>query len=97
MRREGYPSLLRLVERGAKAKATGFGHVKLDVAKALQEISATDSGALMFGTDLPGTRAARPFSEADVDLIVKTLEEALARRILFANAADWYMRGESRR
>jgi predicted TIM-barrel fold metal-dependent hydrolase len=90
MTRDGYPSLLRLVEKGAKVKATGFGRVRLEVADALQEISAVDPGALIFGTDLPGTRAERPFEEADIDIIVETLGEPLADRVLHDNAAGWY-------
>lgn len=97
MTRDGYSALLRLVERGVKVKATGFGRVELDVPEALREIAAVDTGALIFGTDLPGTRAERPFEEADVDLIVKTLGETLADRVLRENALDWYLRGEPRR
>ena len=92
--RDGYATLLRLVERGAKVKATGFGRVWLDVRKALWDISTVDPDALIFGTDLPGTRARRPFSEADIDLIVETLGEPLADRVLYENAMGWYMRGE---
>jgi predicted TIM-barrel fold metal-dependent hydrolase len=90
MTRVGYPALLRLVERGVKVKATGFGRVRLDVSEALREIAAVDPGALIFGTDLPGTRAERPFEQADVDLIVETLGEALADRVLRENALDLY-------
>ncbi len=97
MTRDGYPALLRLVERGAKVKATGFGRVELDVSEALREIAAVDPGALIFGTDVPGTRAERPFKETDVDLIVETLGEPLAGRVLRENALDWYVRRESRR
>lgn len=93
MTRDGYPALLRLVERGVKVKATGFGRVELDVPEALREIAAVDPGALIFGTDLPGTRAERPFEEADVDLIVETLGKPLADRVLRENALDWYLRG----
>lgn len=92
MTREGYPALLRLVERGMKVKATGFGRVELDVAEALWEISEVDPSALIFGTDLPGTRARRPFEEADIVLMVETLGELLAVRVLHDNAGDWYMR-----
>lgn len=95
--RDGYPSLLRLVEKGAKVKATGFGRVDLDVAAALREVSAADPGALIFGTDLPGTRARRPFEDSDVDLILDTLGDPLAERVLYRNAADLYLRGASRR
>jgi predicted TIM-barrel fold metal-dependent hydrolase len=90
MTREGYPALLRLIEKGVKVKATGFGRVRLDVLAALQEISAVDPGALIFGTDLPGTRAERPFEEADIDTIVETLGELLADRVLHENATGWY-------
>jgi predicted TIM-barrel fold metal-dependent hydrolase len=97
MTRDGYTALLRLVERGVKVKATGFGRVRLDVPKALREIAAVDPGALIFGTDLPGTRAERPFEESDVDLILESLGEPLANRVLRENALDWYMRWEPRR
>lgn len=96
MTREGYPALLRLVERGAKVKATGFGRVRLDVSEALREIAAVDPGALIFGTDLPGTRAERPFEEADVDLIAESLGRPLADRVLRENALDWYLGWETR-
>jgi predicted TIM-barrel fold metal-dependent hydrolase len=92
MTRKGYPALLRLVERGMKVKATGFGRVELDVAEALREIAGVDPGALLFGTDLPGTRARRPFEEADIGLIVETLGESLAGRVLHDNAVGWYIR-----
>ena len=93
---DGYSDLLRLVERGAKVKATGFGRVRLDVSEALRKIAAVDPGALIFGTDLPGTRAERPFEEADVALILESLGEPLADRVLRQNALDWYVRCEPR-
>jgi hypothetical protein len=94
MARDGCLALLRLVEGGAKVKAAGFGRVGegLRVAQTLTQIAAVDPGALMLGTDLPGTRAERPFSEADIDLIVETLGGALARRVLRENALELYRR-----
>jgi predicted TIM-barrel fold metal-dependent hydrolase len=97
MSRDGYSVLLGLVERGAKVKATGFGRVRLNVSEALREIAAVNPGALIFGTDLPGTRAERPFEEADVDLILESLGEPLANRVLRENAMDWYVQREPRR
>jgi hypothetical protein len=97
MTRDGYPALLRLVEKGVKVKATGFGRVQLDVPTALREISAVDPSALIFGTDLPGTRAERPFEEADTDVIVETLGETLADRVLHENATSWYLQEDSQR
>lgn len=67
---EGLPVLLRLVERGVRVKATGFGRVDLDVPAAIRQIMLINPSALMFGTDLPSTRARRPFADADIDLLV---------------------------
>ena len=40
---------------------------------------------LMFGTDLPGTRARRPFEPGDLELVA-----AIAPRALAENARAWY-------
>jgi predicted TIM-barrel fold metal-dependent hydrolase len=88
--RAGLPQLLRLVERGVRVKATGFGRVDFDVADALRRIHAVDPSALMFGTDLPSTRAAVPFRPADIDLVVDALGEDAAGRVLWQNARDFY-------
>lgn len=88
--RDGLPSLLRLVEQGVKIKASGFGRVNFDPAEALRAIADVDPTALMFGTDLPGTRAPRPFEPADVALLEDALGPALARLALHDNAASWY-------
>lgn len=88
--RDGFPALLRLVARGARVKATGFGRVDLDVPQVLREIAAMNPHALLFGTDLPSTRAPRPFSPADLALVQEVLGEPLARRALFENALAFY-------
>jgi predicted TIM-barrel fold metal-dependent hydrolase len=87
---EGFEVLLRLVERGVRVKATGFGRVNLDVPAALQAICSIDPSALMFGTDLPSTRAKRPFAPDDVSLVLETLGEQLGRRVLHDNAVAFY-------
>ncbi|MQY23811.1 amidohydrolase family protein [Nocardia macrotermitis] len=66
---ECLPYLLNLVDRGAKVKASGFGRVSMDVRTALRRIHTVNPGALMFGSDLPGTRAGRPFRDTDVEVI----------------------------
>ena len=81
----GLPALLRLVRHGVKVKATGFGRVELDVPSVLRTIAAVDPTALLFGTDLPGTRARRAFEGADLDLVAEVAPAALA-----ANALAWY-------
>src|SRR5699024_10474397 len=52
---EGLPHLLKLVDKGMRVKATGFGRVELNVENALKSIYDVNPDALMFGTDLPST------------------------------------------
>ena len=87
---EGLPQLLRLVERGVKVKATGFGRVDFDVRQALKTIYDANPKALMFGTDLPSTRAPRPYCEGDLLLIGETLGEKGAEAVLYQNAMRFY-------
>jgi len=88
--REGFPTLLKLVERGARVKATGFGRVDFDVKTALREIDSADPGALMFGTDLPSTRASRAYLDDDFRLVIDALGTARTNDIFFDNAARFY-------
>lgn len=88
--KEGFPALLDLVEKGIKVKAAGFGRVDFDVASALKEIAKINPDALMFGTDLPSTRAPRPFSDEDIKLIQDTFDEDLQERIFYSNAVQFY-------
>ena len=87
---EGFGTLLRLAERGVRVKATGFGRVDFDVPAALQQLHAANPQALMFGTDLPSTRAPRPYSDEDFLLVVDTLGDEAARAVFFDNAARFY-------
>jgi predicted TIM-barrel fold metal-dependent hydrolase len=89
--RAGLPALLELVERGAYVKATGFARTDHDVPAALRAIAAVNPGALLFGTDLPSTRAPRPFADSDVELVTEALGDELARRALHDNAAALYL------
>lgn len=88
--REGFPTLLALAEKGVRVKATGFGRVDFDVAWALKELAAANPEALMFGTDLPSTRAPRPYQDQDLITVVEALGEDLARKALAENALAFY-------
>jgi predicted TIM-barrel fold metal-dependent hydrolase len=85
-----WDTLLRMVETGVRVKATGFGRINHDAASALQDIHAVDPSALMFGTDLPGTRAPRPFTPDDITLIESTLGPDALPRVLHDNAMEFY-------
>lgn len=88
--RRGFPTLLRLVEKGVYVKATGFGRVDLDVKEAMRDLWRANPDALVFGTDLPGTRAPRAFEPRDLELVVEALGEAAAARVFLENATALY-------
>jgi len=87
---EGLPTLLELAEKGIRVKASGFGRADFDVGKALKDLYAANPGGLMFGTDLPSTRAARPYNDKDFQLVADTLGEEAAQRVFYDNAAGLY-------
>jgi predicted TIM-barrel fold metal-dependent hydrolase len=71
--RDGFDDLVWLVERGIHVKATGFGRVDFDVRHALRTLHTANPAALMFGTDLPCTRAARAFSGRDLEVVIEAV------------------------
>ncbi|WP_027389582.1 amidohydrolase family protein [Chrysiogenes arsenatis] len=86
----GFPTLLRLAEKGVHVKATGFGRVDFDIATALRTLCHANPDALMFGSDLPSTRAPRPYQHSDFTLIFETLGETNAQKVLLTNALEFY-------
>ena len=87
---EGLPTLLRLVERGMKVKATGFGRIDMDVPAAIKALIKASPDCLMFGSDLPSQRARRPFENADIDLIRSSIDPGLERKVFYENALAFY-------
>lgn len=87
---DGLPHLLKLVDKGVRVKATGFGRVDLEVQNALKSVYHVNPEALMFGTDLPSTRAKRPFQHSDIKLIQQLFDSEAADKILYSNACKWY-------
>ncbi|WP_262107452.1 amidohydrolase [Arthrobacter sp. Marseille-P9274] len=81
--------LLRLASRGVRVKASGFGRVQLDVASTIQDIHNENPEALMFGTDLPSTRARVPFQQEDLELVADLLADE-ANLALHDNGARFY-------
>jgi predicted TIM-barrel fold metal-dependent hydrolase len=89
MSSQGLSYLLDLVDRGARVKASGFGRVDMDIVATMKHIHAVNPSALMFGTDLPGTRSPRPFQESDLDLVAEAVGGDLPA-VLDGNARAWY-------
>ena len=88
--KSGFATLLKLAEKGVRVKATGFGRVDFDLKTALREIYAANPDALMFGSDLPSTRAPRPYCDDDYALVVEALGDEAARKVLCGNAVAFY-------
>lgn len=86
----GFTDLLHLVEHGVRVKATGFGRVDFAIMPALQQLHAVNPQALMFGSDLPSTRAPRPFQSEDLLLIEQALGAKAARQVCWQNAVEFY-------
>jgi predicted TIM-barrel fold metal-dependent hydrolase len=82
----GLPELLAFVERGAHVKATGFARVEHDIPAALRAVAEINPRALVFGTDLPGTRAPRPYRDEDLELV----RECAGEQALWLNAQALY-------
>jgi hypothetical protein len=87
---EGFVTLLKLAENGVHVKATGFGRVDFDVKIALKDLFSANPDSLMFGTDLPSTRAPRPYEDNDFALVVEALGDEDACKVLYENAVTFY-------
>lgn len=86
----GFPNLLELVEQGVFVKATGFSRTDFDVTSALQQICRINPDALVFGTDLPSTRAPQHYSDADFFRVIDALGEEVAKKVFYQNALSLY-------
>lgn len=88
--RDGFVTILKLAEAGVRIKATGFGRIDFELTAALRALHAANPHALMFGTDLPSTRAPRAYEDEDYVRVIETLGEEGARRVFLENALDFY-------
>jgi len=93
MTEKGLPVLLDLVDAGACVKATGFGRVNMNVPKMLEAVARRSPNALVFGTDLPSTRAKRPFDVSDITLIKDVLGKSLSDLVFWNNPRNLYRLG----
>lgn len=87
---ENTHDLFELVEKGARLKATGFGRIQISPIPFMKKIHALNPTALLFGTDLPSTRAPKPFSIKDITQINKHFSESDCQKIFYENALTFY-------
>lgn len=85
-----FKTLVKLAEKGVRVKATGFGRVDFPVKGALKDLYSANPVSLMFGTDLPSTRAPREYSDSDFMLVVDALGPERAKNVFSKNALDFY-------
>lgn len=84
-------TLLRLVHGGTTVKATGFGRMRVnDPGLLMRRIVATSPAALIFGTDLPSTRARVPFQDSDIERIAEAVGAEHIPGVLAGNARRLY-------
>jgi predicted TIM-barrel fold metal-dependent hydrolase len=88
--KSGLTLLSKLVEKGVKVKATGFSRVDFEVSDVLKTLYSVNPAALMFGSDLPSTRAPSAYSDNDFIAVVDALGEEAAIKVFSQNAIDFY-------
>tara|TARA_R110001592_G_scaffold42654_4_gene138496 strand:+ start:7534 stop:8292 length:759 start_codon:yes stop_codon:yes gene_type:complete len=89
----GLADIRYLLERNIKLKACGFGRLDFDVMKVLSELYEINPSSLMFGSDLPSTRAPRAYEDTDFLLAQKALNDEQACVAVFSkNACDFYLK-----
>lgn len=86
--------LLTLVEHGLVIKATGFGRMSITDPDALMaDVLSANPRGLVFGTDLPSTRAAIPFQDGDLDRVLQVAGAEHADAVVRTNAIELYRLG----
>lgn len=85
-----FKTLVQLAEKGVRVKATGFGRVDFPVMEALRDLYSANPRSLMFGTDLPSTRAPREYTDNDFLLVAEVLGSEGAKDVFNKNALKFY-------
>jgi predicted TIM-barrel fold metal-dependent hydrolase len=84
------PLLERLIGLGVKVKVCGFGRVDFEPLPVIAALYKINPEALMFGTDLPSTRAPVPFQDNDLYSMANTFDEQVLNDIFWLNARRFY-------
>lgn len=89
--KSGLPDIRLLLEKDIKLKACGFGRVDFDVKQILPKLHAINPSSLMFGSDLPSTRAPVGYRDPDFNLVMDALNDEQACSAVFSqNALNFY-------
>lgn len=90
LNKESLPLLSKLAEKNVHIKVTGFGRIDFNIRDTLKKLYSINPNVLMFGTDLPSTRATRPYNKNDFLLVADTFENNKAQKIFYENAINFY-------
>ncbi|MFT6264909.1 MAG: putative TIM-barrel fold metal-dependent hydrolase [Oleiphilaceae bacterium] len=88
--KSGIPLLKEFVAQGVKVKASGFGRIDFDALDLVSELYRINPEALMFGTDLPSTRAPLAFEDQHLFDLMARLGKKAAEQICWSNARKFY-------
>lgn len=94
MRKGGADLLKRFAAAGVPIRVTGFGRIdytREEAALLIAELYRENPDALLFGSDLPSTRATKRFDIDDVKLIEAAVGVDAAAKVLYDNGAAWYL------
>lgn len=90
LRADGLETLTRLAEQGCYVKATGFGRLDFDPVAAMAALHRCNPNALVFGSDLPSTRAPQPFQFSDLQSLRDAVGDDGFERVMWSNACNLY-------
>ncbi|PMC33940.1 2-pyrone-4,6-dicarboxylate hydrolase [Bacillus sp. UMB0899] len=86
--------LKKIVNASIPIRLTGFGRVgyeRDEISELITRLYSENPSSLMFGSDLPSTRANYRFSYNDMKLIQETVGREAQDRIFFQNGERWYL------
>lgn len=86
--------LKKIVHANIPIRLTGFGRVgyeRDEIRELISILYSENPNSLMFGSDLPSTRAKERFSYNDIQLIQETVGSKAQDKIFFANGENWYL------
>ncbi|MCM3454566.1 2-pyrone-4,6-dicarboxylate hydrolase [Heyndrickxia oleronia] len=85
--------LKKIVNKDIPIRLTGFGRVEYErdeIRELITMLYRENPNCLMFGSDLPSTRAKYRFSYNDIQLIKETVGKEAQDKIFFLNGKNWY-------
>lgn len=94
--RKASDRLKQLLANGVPVRVTGFGRVEYtrpELLDLLPKLWKGNPDGLMFGTDLPSTRANYRFADRDIELVKKAFNynRDITDKIFYKNGMKWYL------